>query len=421
MRDQVMLSKKTFLAATLGTLLEQYDFVLFSSFLPILAPLFFPDASFFGSLLKSYYFLFASMLARPIGGIIFGHIGDFSGRRKALLISINCITMSTILIGCTPTYEAIGIWATIIILVARIIQMLCFGGEYNGAGIYIVEHAKQRNEALCGSLLTAIMLSGALIASVNGIIITLPVMPSWSWRLAFLFAGILGLIGIKYRNHFTESPDFKHNTSQEYHLRHLVKHSSKKLLAAIFIGGFATVPYTTVMMFILPLLMAKGNLTIHQFMLAQSGLIILCMVTLILAGKLADQTSPNNIIQWGAILLIFLAYPLMKIVDLGNTWFTLFALASLLIMNEMVLGPSNAYLKNLFIIQFRYRGSSLGFCLGMAFLGGLTPIIEYKLHQQTGCFSSIAIWLIFIGLGLLLMLRTVAKENIDYPNYCIDV
>ncbi|MCB1828401.1 MAG: MFS transporter, partial [Coxiellaceae bacterium] len=201
--------RQSFIGAAIGTLIEYYDYALFALFLPIIAPQFFPGDTAYDSLYHGYQILMIAMIARPFGGAIFGHIGDFIGRRHALLLSMYGIAVTTLIIGLTPTYHSIGVFAIMIIVIAKAIQIACFGGEYNGAGIYVVEHAKQHQEGLVGSLLTAIISTGSLIASLLGILLTMDGMPDWSWRIAFFLGGLIGVFGVLYRKKMVEPANFK--------------------------------------------------------------------------------------------------------------------------------------------------------------------------------------------------------------------
>jgi MFS transporter, MHS family, proline/betaine transporter len=406
------LSKKSFFGAAIGTMIEYYDYALFSMFLPILAPIFFPAESAYQSLVKGYFILLLSMIARPFGAALFGFLGDTLGRRKALLLSLYGIAFATLLIGITPSYADWGIYSTIIVILAKSLQIFCFGGEYNGAGIYVVEHAQHKNEALIGGLLAAMTLVGSLIASVIGVILTMSNMPAWSWRFAFILGGIFGVLGIFYRKNLAESPHFTAADKQQKKLSHLVKLYPKELLAGIFIGGFATAPYTTAITFVAPVLMTKAIITSHQFMLIQTILITLAILTAIGAGWIADKKSPAKIMHYACVLLIFLPYPLLSLIDHSNLYSMVCALAGLIVIDEIFLGPSNAYLKNLFPMQYRYRGSSISFCLGMSLVGGLTPVIENYLYQLTNHFASAAIWLAFIGIGAMYSLRNAKTESV---------
>lgn len=391
------LSVKSFLSAAIGTIVEYYDFALFSIFLPIISPYFFPASTNYESLVKGYAVLFLALISRPLGGLFFGDIGDLIGRGRALALSMFGIAISTLIIGFTPTYQSIGIWAIVIIMLAKIVQSFCFGGEYNGAGIYVVEHANNHREGLIGSLLTAIAVFGSMLASLSAVITSLDFMPSWSWRLAFIFGGLIGLIGIYFRKNLLESPHFNASTSEKYPLRNLFTLFPKELIAGFFIGGFATMPMTTVLSFINPVLMTNGYFSASHIMLVQTLLLFIGFIALIISGQISDAKSPLSIMRWAALLLSLLSYPLLKAIDSGTLWIIISAEIAIILVNEMLLGPSNALLKNIFPMKYRYRGSSLSFTLGMAIIGGLTPIIESILYTNTKSFVSIGIWPIFIA------------------------
>lgn len=407
------ISTKSFLGAAVGTMIEYYDYALMTIFLPILSPLFFHADSAYQSLVKGYWVLMITLLARPLGGIFFGHLGDTLGRRKALLASMYAIALSTLAIGLMPGYAVFGIWATILIIVAKSVQMFCFGGEYNGAGIYVVEHAQKHNEAFMGSLLTATMLAGSLVASLLGVLFTTASMPAWSWRIAFIFGSLIGVLGIWRRKNLAESPEFRPANLYSQNLTALVKKYPVELLAGIFIGGFATLPYMTVLAFINPVLMAKGHISAHQLMVQQTLLLVIAVVTLIISGKLADKYSPKNVMQWGCLILLAAAYPLLLMIDQGR-WVFL-AMTLFIISNEMLLAPANAYLKNLFAVEYRYRAASLSFCLGMSVIGGLTPLVENFLYQRTGHFQALAIWLIAMSFCTVLSLYVVERKRRTIP------
>jgi len=393
------LSKKSFIAASLGTLIEYYDYALFIIFLPIIAPLFFPSHSAYQSLVQGYFLLLATAIARPLGGLCFGYFGDTFGRPNALLASMIGIAVATFSIGILPSTASIGYWAIVILMITKIIQVFCFGGEYNGAGIYVVEHAQNKQEGLMGSVLSATTLCGALLASLVGIMLTTKFMPTWSWRIAFILGGLLAALSIFYRKNFLETPTFQKADPKVNTLKNMLKQFPRELLAGVFIGGFITVPFTTVLTFISPVLLTKGYFTKHQFMEIQTLISLTAIMTLIIAGFFADKKSPERIMKWGCIGLIIFSWPLLWIIDHGNLLCILIALACFIVFNEMCLGPSNAYLKNLFPMQYRYRASSLSFGFGMSLFGGLTPVLENYLYQYTGHFLGISIWLIFIGIG----------------------
>lgn len=410
MKTEPVFSKRSFFAASLGTMVEYYDYAIFGLFLPLIAPLFFPGETVYDSLEKGFYAILIATIARPLGGLFFGYIGDTFGRRKALMSSMYGIAIATILMGLTPGYAEIGLWAGVMITATKSVQVFCFGGEYNGAGIYVVEHAHQKNEAFIGSCLTAVTLAGSLIATLIGFITTLKGMPTWSWRAAFVFGGVVGIIGIIYRKGLAESPYFKEADPHTEGLKALIKKFPYQLLAGFFIGGFATVPFTTVLTFMNPVLMAKEMISSQTLMLLQSLLILIAMITLLISGKIADKTKSYAVMLYAAIMLALLSFPLLWIVDQGILSLIIGVQIVLVIITEILFGPSNACLKNLFPAQFRYRGASLSFTLGLSVFGGLTPVIESHLYKMTGKFSSISIWLAFVGIGTFISIRQALKQ-----------
>jgi MHS family proline/betaine transporter-like MFS transporter len=402
---------QAFFSAAMGTVVEYYDYALISLFMPIMAPLFFPADTIYQSLVKGYYIILLAMIARPLGGLFFGYIGDVAGRRTALLSSMYGIALATFAVGVIPTYASIGVWAIITIGVTKAIQVFCFGGEFNGAGIYVVEHVPPKHENLAGSLLTATTLSGSLVASLIGILLTTDFMPDWSWRIAFIFGGVIGFFGIVYRKRLIESPRFKPAAENTLPLLVMIKKFPRELLAAMFMGGFAVISFTTTITFITPVFMAEGSITTHELMFLESGLTLLGMLALIPIGFIADKFSAQKMLVFGCWALTIFAYPLLYLIDSHKVFNLVFASSCLIIINEMVVGPTHAFLKNLFPMGYRYRGSSFGFCLGMSLFGGLTPVVESYLYSYTNHFTALSLWLAFIGLGTLFSINYAVSRK----------
>jgi MHS family proline/betaine transporter-like MFS transporter len=222
---------------------------------------------------------------------------------------------------------------------------------------------------------------------------------------------VIGLLGLLYRKNLIESPNFQRADPQKHNLNSLLKQYPRQLLAGVFVGGFASVAFTTALLFINPVLMTKGFMTKQQLMSVQMILTLLAIITLLIAGQLADKKSAIKVMKYGCLALIFLSYPLLFWIDQGNLIGIVIAQAALVIINQMLLGPSNAYLKNLFIMQYRYRASSLSYCLGVSLFSCLTPIIENYIYQVTGHFSASSLWLGFIGLGTWLSIRWAARDT----------
>lgn len=409
-----LIFKKSFMGAAVGTMIEYYDYGLFLFFLPLLSSTFFPGETAYDALLFGYVVSCISLLIRPIGGIVFGQLGDLLGRKNTLLLSMYGIAAATFAIGLMPSYSAVGSFAILGIIIAKAIQGFCFAGEFNGAAVYVIEHAPTNRKIFASSLLTAVMLSGAFLSAFVGVIITHPSMPSWCWRLAFVFGGILGLFGIFYRKNMYESPEFKSASTTEFPLKNLFLYYKRELITGICIGGLSTVPYTTVLTFINPVLMTEGYFKPQTLMFVQLIVAFFSIVALLTIGLIADRTSSFKVMLLGAISLLVLPYPLLLCVDHHILWLLIPALSSIVILNEIFLGPANAYLASLFPVNFRYRGSSFSFSCGMAIFGGITPLIENYLYKSTGTFSSLALWIGFICICTLVAMydRRTELKNI---------
>jgi len=392
------MQKHALIGASLGTMIEYYDYAIFALFITIMMPAIVGRHSALPALMSGYIIMLVSQILRPVGGLFFGYFGDKLGRKRTLIFAILGISISTLLIGIMPGYARIGLGAFALIMLLKSIQVFCFGGEYNGAGIYVVEHAKARNECFWGSVLTGMTLFGALLASIIGVFLTRAGMPDWSWRLAFIGGGIFGLFGIWYRRKMMESPAFLQSHAPRQPLLNLLKDDWRSVLVAAAIGAFCTVPFTTVVIFINPFLTMHHYFTAHQMMILQMLVILFAILVLVLAGYLADRFGPKKVMLTGASIIVLFSLPALMGLDHNNLLWIVSGQLILIFGNELLLGPSNAYMKRCFPVHSRYRGASLGFCAGMALAGGVTPLIENAIYHASHSFAWIFLWPMFVGL-----------------------
>jgi len=205
--------RRAIYAGAIGNFIEWYDFGLYGFFAVTISALFFPSSDPAAALLSTFAVFALGFLVRPLGAFAFGWVGDRVGRRASLLAAVIMMSLSTVLLGVLPTYETIGVFATVLLVVLRLFQGLCAGGEYAGATIYVVEHAPKGWRGRYGSLSPAAVGIGTATAALVSLIVTSSVsdasLESWGWRIPFLISGPLGVIAIILRMRIEETPEFK--------------------------------------------------------------------------------------------------------------------------------------------------------------------------------------------------------------------
>lgn len=408
------IDKPSFFGASFGTLIEYYDLSIFTLFLPIFAPTIFHSSTDYQALVKGYIILFAAFIARPLGGLFFGFLGDKFSRKKALLLTIYGIAIATFLIGLIPSAQQVGILAAIILFLCKLGQFFCFGGEYSGAGIYVAEHGDKNSAGFWSSLLTATTLVGALLASLIAIILTLPNMPAYSWRFAFIIGGILGFLSALYRKKMHEPPGFKPANLQKINFSFLLKHFPLQLITFTFLGGMITIPFTTVLAFINPVLLTQHVFSKQSLMWHQAIVSFYCMVLLVLTGFVSRKIKLEILIVSALAGLVVLSYPLLTLThNVKSSIFILLAEMGILFFNEMILGPLNAFGKTLFPTHCRYRGVAFSFSLGIALFGSITPLLESYLYSLTHNLASCAYWISSVALISLGLVYSILKRGLN--------
>lgn len=399
------LSKKIFVASMIGNALEFYDFTIYGFFVAIISPLFFPAADSLTSLIAGFGVFAIGFLTRPLGALFFGHIGDKYGRRRALSLTIIWMAIPTVIIGLLPTYQQVGIVAPILLTLCRVVQGFSAGGEYNGAGVFVIEYSPKDKRGFLGGLLTSSGSMGALFASGIGVLFTLPLMPSWGWRIPFFLGGFIAIVGLYVRRQIDESPEFKQAYLQKKpHTLPVItmfKEDKISFLCTIGIGAMATVPFYIILTYMNPMLLTKGKIVASSMMLINAIMSVICIITLPLMGHLSDKIGESKVMTFAAILMILLAYPFLWIFENGSLTSIILFQAFIMILTEAYTGPSNAFMYKLFNTSERYTGIALGYSLGLAIFGGTTPYISANLIKYLGSPYTPAFYLITVSiLGL---------------------
>ena len=408
-------SYKAIAAAMIGNALEYYDVMLYGFFATMLAPLFFPASDPAVSVLSSFATFAAGFIMRPLGGMVFGHIGDTFGRRTALVWSIFLVVIPTLTIGLLPTYETIGIAAPIILITCRLLQGLCVGGEYSGAALFVIEYAAKGREAFAGSLLNATGVFGGVLGTLMGFGCTLPFMPSWGWRIPFIVGAMIGIVGYHLRTKVSESPVFvkhEHDPVATFPLFAAFREHGRNIFCAMGIGAAPLISLYMASVYMGHILTTKLQVPLSDVMLVNLALNTLITLTLPLMGLLADKIGGERLMKGVAVVFMVAAYPLFSFLeqDFSITRVVIVQLV-LGVMSAGFVAPNMVVMRTFFPVRQQYSGIAFGSALGDALLGGTTPLILVTLTGWTHPTFAYAGYLMFGGLIGLLAILFAQKYN----------
>lgn len=421
------INKKIVLSAIIGNGLEFYDFALFGAFSVTFSQLFFTGDK-ISSLLSTLSLFAVAFFVRPLGSIFFGYVGDVFGRKRALGYSIIFMGIFTFLIGCLPLYKDVGYLAPLLLLVCRLGQGFCLGGENNGSAIFLLEHMKER-KGFAGALILTGGAIGTLLAIFFSALASLPFMPEWSWRIPFLCGILIGLLGTYIRRSIEETPEFLLAQNQKREnatapLPFVLKNYTRPFFCAMGIGGVNGVLAYTLVVYIGVYLntIVKYPLT-NSLLYSCLGLIIFGSLSPLM-GYVADKIGERKVMATSCFLTVGLS-PLIFYLLQQQTSASIFGaiLISALFMSTFN-APTNALLQQLFPTNVRYTGIALGYALGIALLGGTQPLICTFLIETTQNVYIPALYLICAaGLGMLSLFFSRKEVSLGFsqisPEYSL--
>jgi MHS family shikimate/dehydroshikimate transporter-like MFS transporter len=384
-RDRSM-TRRVITASFVGTAVEWYDFYLYGTASALVFNvLFFPDFDPLVGTIASFGTFAAGFLARPIGGIVFGHFGDRLGRKKMLVFSLVGMGAATFLIGVMPTYDQIGFLAPVLLIVLRLAQGFAVGGEWGGAVLMSVEHEEEHRRGLAGSWTQAGSPAGLVLSTiVFGLAATLPQddFLAWGWRIPFLFSAVLVIVGLAIRLRVVESPEFEAAMQQEGEpvrlpaLEAIRKHPLNILLAvAMCLAPF--VNFYLFATFILTYATTQLGMDRGTVLLIVAVSALVEIATIPLAAALSDRIGRRKVFLAGTVLFALYAYPFFLINEaLPGVWtFGITVFVGLALIHPFMYGPMATLFAEMFPPRVRYSGASLGYQIGAIFGGGFAPLI----------------------------------------------
>ena len=420
--------QKVALTALAGTSIEWYDFFLYGAAAALIFPTaFFGEATPSTALILSLLTFAAGFIARPIGGIIFGHYGDRVGRKKTLVMALILMGVSSTLIGLLPTYAMIGITAPILLTSLRFAQGLAIGGQWGGAMLLVTESAPSDQRGYYGAFAQAGAPVGVILANLAFITTSALVSEesfyAWGWRIPFLASAILIGISMYIQLNLEDTKAFKElqasresekdNNSEVVRrspiLEAIQKYPTRIALAA---GAFLSIQVTFYILiaFLLAYGVASAEIT-RDDMLAAVLIASAIMVPMqFMFSSYSDRHGRKGVFMAGAILTGLWAFAIFPLVDTGNFWLIVLAITGGLIFVSMMYGPQAAFFTELFSTEVRYSGATLGYQFGAILGGAFAPTIAALLWKDYGIF-----WVsVYIALASLLTLLSVMALTETY-------
>ena len=406
--------RKVALAAMAGSAIEWYDFFIYlTAAALVFGPLFFPGGSEVAGVLASFSTAAVGFLARPIGGVLFGHFGDRLGRKPTLVIALLTMGTATTLVGLLPTYATIGVAAPIILFILRFLQGLAVGGQWGGAVLLATEYAPAGKRGFYGSFAQVGVPVGLVLGNTSFLILSgvlgEETFASWGWRIPFLLSVVLIGVALYIQLRLEDTPVFRQlqerqssqqgdeGESRSPVIEVLRDHPKQVLLAG---GAFFVVNGAYYVMITGMLDYGTRSLGVSQNTMLAAVLISSFAQIFFLTGwaALSDRVGRRPVYLAGAALLGLWAFPMFWLVNTKSAVLITIALAFGQLFLSMMYGPQAALFSEMFSARVRYSGASIGYQGASVFAGGLAPIIMVSLLEATGTSLSVSFYVLAMAI-----------------------
>ena len=420
------LRRKVLSASLIGSSIEWFDFFLYAAVASIIfnTQFFVTDDQFLSTIL-AYFGLALSFFIRPLGGVIFAHIGDRVGRKKTLIITLSMMGLATAGIGLLPTYASIGVAAPLLLLLFRLIQGLGIGGEWGGALLLATEYAPKKQRGLFGSFPQMGIPIGLVLAYGFFFFLTW-VMPeeaflSWGWRIPFIFSLLLVFVGLIIRKGLDETPAFQEmqkeaaakNEVRQLPIIEIFKKHPKEVLITSGAKFVETGPFYIFTTFIVGYGVSSLDVTFEFMMLSIMAVSVGTTIMIPIMGSLSDKIGRRKMFLIGAFAMLLYGFPYFYIV---NTHEPLLVILATLIGLVVIWPPITAILGTMFSESFskevRYTGVTLGYQIGAAVAGGSAPMIaEFLMNQFDGSSIPVSLYIVATAVISILAVLSIKGES----------
>ncbi|MDQ0346920.1 MFS transporter [Ancylobacter vacuolatus] len=406
---------RALLAGALGNALEWYDFAAYGFLAAIFAKNFFPDSDAFVGLIAAFGIFAASFIMRPVGGIVFGHIGDRYGRRQALFISAATMTASTVAIGLLPTYAAIGAAAPALLLVLRLLQGLSIGGEYTTSAIFLAENAKVRRRGLIASFAGCGASGGTLLGSAVGAatatLMSTDDLIAWGWRIPFLLGILLGGFTLYLRGSSQEraAPARPHRVGR-LPLVEALRADGREMIRAAVLNLTLGVSFYMLFVYLTTYMQQVDGLTERLSLQINTISMVVVLGLAPVFAALSDRVGRKPVVCGGLIGFVLFSWPLFLLLDSGDAFYALAGQLGFAVLMAAYAGPMPCVLVEMFRPATRCTALSLSYNLALGLAGGTAPMVAVYLVNREQFDMGPAAYLIVVA-ALSLIAALTMKEG----------
>lgn len=406
---------KTSLTGAVGNVLEWYDFAVFGFLAPFMSGQFFPASDKDSALIQTFGVFAAGYLARPIGGVVFGQIGDRLGRKRALQLSVAMMAIPTSLITVLPTHAQVGLLAPLLLVTLRLAQGLSVGGEFIGSSTYLVEVASAGRRTSSGSwtMFGAVlgMLLGSAAATLAKHLMTEEQINSWGWRLPFLGGLVIGIVGWRMRRGLEEPAVFlqmqREGKTAKRPVIQALQETPGRVVQVAGISLTLGVGVYTLFVWMPTYLTTFVKPPVANALLINTIAMALMLVLMPLAGRLGDRIGYKAVLAGGSLGVALTAFVLFRWMDAGTVlavWVSMGIFAVLMAGLQATLAAAMA---DLFPPRLRFSGTAIGYNLTLAIFGGTAPLVATWLITRTGDLTAPAWYLTIVALVSLIVTLTL--------------
>ena len=418
--------RRILIASLVGSSIEWFDYFLYGTVSALVFnQLFFVNEDPTIGLLLSYASFALAFFIRPFGGVIFSHIGDRIGRKKTLVLTLSLMGVATFGMGLLPTYQAVGIWAPILLITLRLVQGLGIGGEWGGALLLAVEYAPAEKRGLFGAIPQMGVTIGMLLGTIALSIMTLlpeNAFMTWGWRIPFIFSALLVFFGLWIRKGIDETPSFKKVKESgevpKLPIVETLKNYWREVLIAVGAKVVETAPFYIFSTFVVSY--ATSNLGFSRTATLTAVMIATIITTILIPfmGKLSDTIGRKKLFIGGTIGMALFAFPYFWLLQQKSV---LLLIVATVIGLGVIWAPITAVLgtmfSEIFDARIRYTGITLGYQIGAALAGGTAPLVATALlNRFNNSYVPVAIYIIFasvLSLAAIWAVKDRSNQKLD--------